>query len=71
LSLVFDVGREIATYRDVDQCAEVIRRILAHPADADRMRRAARTRSLRDHTYTARWSTVLQMLGAVENQPRP
>jgi hypothetical protein len=71
LSLVFDVGREIATYRDVDQCAEVIRRILANPQDADRMRRAARTRSLRDHTYTARWSTVLQMLGAVENQPGP
>jgi hypothetical protein len=68
LSLVFDVGREIATYRDVDHCALVIRRILAHPESADRMRKAARTRCLRDHTYTARWSTVLQMLGALAGE---
>jgi hypothetical protein len=69
LSLVFVVGREIATYRNVDHCAAVIREILADPEGADRMRRAARSRSLRDHTYTARWSSVLQLLGAVEDGP--
>jgi hypothetical protein len=65
LSLVFDVGREILTYRDIDDCADIIRRTLADPGAARRLRAAARARALRDHSYAARWSGVLRMLGAV------
>jgi spore maturation protein CgeB len=65
LSLVFDVGREILTYRDIDHCAQVIRATLDDPVGAARIRQAARARCLRDHTYTARWTTVFQCLGAL------
>jgi len=66
LSLVFDVGREILTYRDIDDCARVIRRTLADEAAAQAVRDAARARCLRDHTYTVRWSGVLRVLGALQ-----
>ncbi len=69
LSLVFDIGREILTYGDVDDCARVIRATLADPEGAARIRRAARVRCLKDHTYTARWEAVFRLLGALADDP--
>ena len=66
LSMVYDVGKEILTYRDVGECGEIIRRVLGDPDEAARLRRAARARCLRDHTYLARWTNVFRMLGAAE-----
>jgi spore maturation protein CgeB len=65
LSLVFDVGREILTYHDIEDCARVIRATLDNADRADQMRRAARARCLKDHTYTVRWATVFRVLGAL------
>jgi hypothetical protein len=65
LSLVFDLGREILTYRDVDDCARVIGSMLGDPSTAAEIRLAARERCLRDHTYAARWTHVLRILGAI------
>jgi hypothetical protein len=65
LSAVFDVGREILTYRGIDDCASTIREVLADPPRAARIRAAARARCLLDHTYRARWSGVFQKLGAL------
>lgn len=65
LALVFDVGREILTYRDIDDCARVIRATLQDAERADHIRRSARARCLRDHTYRARWEAVLMALGAI------
>jgi hypothetical protein len=66
LALVFDVGGEILTYQDLDHCARLIRDILGDPERAAKIRRAARSRCLRDHTYEARWATVLRRLGALK-----
>jgi hypothetical protein len=65
LAQVFDLGREILTYTDVDSCAEQIRSGLADPDWTAQVRLAARARCLRDHTYEARWTTVFRMLGAL------
>jgi hypothetical protein len=65
LSLVFDVGEEMLTYRNIDDCARVIRATLNDPQSAARIRQAARARCLKDHTYTARWTAVFRSLGAV------
>jgi len=65
LARVFDVGREILTYRDIDDCANTIRCLLQDSDRAADIRRGARMRSVKDHTYEARWSTVLRMLGAI------
>jgi spore maturation protein CgeB len=63
LSLVFDVGKEILTYKDEEECARIIREILADPQRADEIREAGRARSLRDHTYLARWTSPLTIAG--------
>jgi spore maturation protein CgeB len=68
LSLVFDVGREIVSYRNIPDCARIIRQILDEPQRAEQIRVAARTRCLKDHTYTARWSAVFRMLGALDGE---
>ncbi len=65
LSMVFDVGREILTYDDVEDCADVIRAILSDQDRAAKIRTAARVRCLKDHTYTARWAGVFSALGAL------
>jgi hypothetical protein len=65
LATVFEVGREILTYRDADDCARTIRALLQDEDRAARIRAAARTRCLRDHTYKARWLNVLRTLGAI------
>jgi hypothetical protein len=65
LAEVFDIGREILTYGEIDDCAGVIRSILEDPDRAQRIREAGRSRSLKEHTYTARWTHVLRTLGAV------
>lgn len=66
LALVYDVGREIVTYRDEADCARVIRELLADETRAAAIRTAGRARCLRDHTYTVRWNHVLRTLGALE-----
>ena len=63
LERVFDVGREIATYRNEGDCAATIRELLAEPDAADAIRRAGHARALRDHTYEARWMNVFEMAG--------
>ena len=37
-----------------------IRRLLEHPQEAERIRRAGRARTLRDHTWASVWREILQ-----------
>jgi hypothetical protein len=39
---------------------ETIRRLLDHPQEAERIRRAGRARTLRDHTWASVWRAILQ-----------
>jgi spore maturation protein CgeB len=66
LSLVFNVGTEILTYQNESDCARLIHDLLNDPDRAAAIRQAARARSIRDHTYTTRWSHVFRMLGALD-----
>ena len=65
LRQVFDVGREIVTYRGIDDCARSIRELLHDTERAAAIRIAARERCLRDHSYFVRWGHVLRTLGAL------
>jgi hypothetical protein len=67
LDLVFDVGTEIITYRDVHECARQVRRLLADPALAHQVRLAGRARSLRDHSYETRWACVFELARLLES----
>ena len=66
LSLVFEVGREIVTYKNELDCAHKIRELLDNRERAAAIRKAGRERALRDHTYEARWSQIFQMAGILK-----
>jgi hypothetical protein len=63
LALVYDVGKDIVTFRDERDCARSIRELLADPLRCERIRAAGRERCLRDHTYDVRWSQVFRLAG--------
>lgn len=65
LALVYDIGREILTYRNEADCAKIIRALLADPEHAAAIRARGHQRALRDHTYEARWTNTLKALGAL------
>ena len=61
LSLVYKVGEEILTYKNEDDCATLIKMVLKNPAWAESMRIFGRERTLRDHTYEARWKEIFEL----------
>jgi spore maturation protein CgeB len=69
LALVYDIGKEIMTYRDEADCAVMIKHLLADPSRAALIREAARARALRDHTYEVRWTQVFRLAGLMAEDP--
>jgi hypothetical protein len=63
LSLVYKIGEEIVTYRDEKDCAEKIRWLLADREKADRIRKAARERALKEHTWSKRFEQIFVLSG--------
>jgi spore maturation protein CgeB len=62
LDLVYRVGEEIACYRDPGELLEKVQYLLAHPEEADAIRRAGHVRARRDHTWRRRMDEVLARL---------
>ena len=65
LALVYDLSREVITFKDEADCASIIRELLIDIPRAAAIREAGHRRARRDHTYEARWSTVLRVIGAL------
>lgn len=63
LSLLFEVGKEIATYRTPDECAEKCEYYLRHDRERESIARAGLARSLRDHTWEARFQQLFEVIG--------
>jgi len=65
LAGLYEIGREIATYRDADECVERARALLADDERREEMARAGRARALRDHTWDHRFGDLFRRLGLV------
>lgn len=63
LARMWDIGREILCYRDEIDCVEQIRYYLERPDEAAMIGRAARERTLREHTWTHRLNGLLRWMG--------
>ena len=68
LGLVYDVGKEIVTYRDEDDCAEKIFWLLENPDEAEKIRKAGRVRALSDHSWETRFSDIFGIAGLLEDE---
>lgn len=58
----FQPGEEILCYRSFPEMAELARYYLRHPDEADAIRRRARRRAARDHTWVRRWEALFSEL---------
>jgi hypothetical protein len=67
LSLVYNVGKEIVTYRNEKDCVEKIKWLLKSPDEADKIRKAGRMRALKDHTWDKRFSDVFKIAGLLRD----
>jgi spore maturation protein CgeB len=65
LESFFVPGRELAVFRDADELAGCIRHLLAHPAERDAMALAGQARTAAEHTYEARFRSLLAALPPV------
>jgi spore maturation protein CgeB len=63
LERFFEPGREIVTYRNEEDLLAQVRRLLDHPQDAERIRRAGMRRALAEHTYHHRFETLFRAIG--------
>jgi spore maturation protein CgeB len=63
LTHFFEPGREIITYRSEEELLSQVRRLLDHPAEAERIRRAGLRRALAEHTYHHRFETLFRTVG--------
>lgn len=66
LSLVYEVGKVILTYKNEKDCAEKIKWLLANPEEAAKIRKAGRERTLKDHTWEKRFEKIFRLAGIME-----
>jgi spore maturation protein CgeB len=58
----FEIGKEIVCYHDGEDLIEKAKHFLSEPEEAERIRVAARARSLRDHTWKKRFEELFTKL---------
>ena len=63
LSRLFEIGKEIVCYETPWECAEKCEHYLHHGKERETIAEAGRERSLRQHTWEARFSQLFQVLG--------
>ena len=70
LEKVYAVGEEIVTYSGFDDLQEKIRRLLADPGEAERIRLRGYKRALREHTWEMRFVKVFRLMGLIPDNPQ-
>jgi spore maturation protein CgeB len=59
---MFDVGKEVVSYRTPEECAEKIRYYVEHEDEREEIARAGQQRTLRDHTYYQRMRELVAIV---------
>ena len=68
LERFFRPGEEVVTYEGFDDLVGKIRHLLAHPEEAERIRRAGYERARSEHTWEMRFETVFGLMGLLEEK---
>ncbi len=58
----FQFGSEIVGFEDTPDLLRRVEHLLAHPEEAEAIRRAGRDRVLREHTWVCVWPRILKQL---------
>jgi hypothetical protein len=65
LERFFEIGKEIVTYKGIEDLVSKVRWLLANPGEADAIRQAGRRRALSKHTWEMRFEKVLTLIGVI------
>lgn len=68
LSDMFLPGEEVVDYRNVGECAELIRHYLDNEPERARVAAAGKARTLQDHTWSVRMQELLEIIQPYLNQ---
>jgi SAM-dependent methyltransferase len=59
---LFEIGKEVVSYRSPEECEALIHYFQAHPAEAAEIAHAGQARTWRDHSYDARMQDTAAIL---------
>ncbi len=62
LSRLYDIGNEVETYRDADECIDKVRWYLAHDDLRETVAAAGRARAVSEHTWEKRFGALFDVL---------
>ena len=65
LDRFFEIGKEIVTYKGMEDLVSKVRWLLANPGEADAIRQAGRRRALSEHTWEMRFDKVFSTIGVI------
>lgn len=68
LALLYDLGREIDTYRDFDECVAKIKHYLADAPKREAIAAAGRARALRDYVWIDSLRRAFELVGVLETR---
>jgi len=66
---MFDLGKEVVSYRTSEECAEVVQYYLEHDEEREAIAHAGQQRTLRDHTYYQRMQELAAIVERYLRQP--
>lgn len=59
---LFELEKEVVTYKSKEECIDKIKWLLHNPSDVQRIRNAGQSRTLKDHTFQIRSNLVNEIL---------
>ena len=60
----FELGEEVCIFRSVDECADLVRRLLAEDTERRKIATAGQQRALRDHSYSNRVGAIVDWVNS-------
>lgn len=65
LERVFEIEKEILTYRTFDELVKKIQYLLDHPDEAEAIRKAGHRRAVSEHTWEMRFEKIFTLMGLI------
>ena len=62
---VFEIGRDILTYRTFGELVKKIQYLLGHPDEAEDIRKAGHSRAISEHTWEMRFEKIFTLIGLI------
>jgi len=63
---LYEIGKEIETYRNSKECCDKIKYYLSEPLKAETIAKAGRIRAIKDHTWEKRFNEVFNAIGLIK-----